>query len=225
MAHRNSPDPTTGVSPAHIVFGRDIRDIIPQSSYAPAAPWTEIAKLREASFMKRHFLKAEQDKGVPSSPLHVGDHVYLQNQAGYSPNKWTKSGVVVEKLPHDAFTVKIDGSNAVTKRNRRFLRRFIPFSSHLSQTTTAAELVHDTMNSSPSTPLHDVELPEISSCSCYPYEFQDLVDHPLTVASVKNDLIQSPASNVLPPDSKSSQGASGIPGHTSDDRARNPKQP
>ena len=29
LAHRNTPDPDTGVSPAQVLFGRPIRDLIP----------------------------------------------------------------------------------------------------------------------------------------------------------------------------------------------------
>ena len=37
-----------------------------------------------------------------------------------------RSGTIVEVLPHHQYLVKLDGSNHVTRRNRRFLRRFEP---------------------------------------------------------------------------------------------------
>ena len=37
----------------------------------------------------------------------------------------------MESLGHDSYTVKVDGSGRVTKRNRKFLRRFDPASSEI----------------------------------------------------------------------------------------------
>ena len=51
----------------------------------------------------------------------------MQDQAGRTPTRWNKSGTILEVLPHDSLLVKIDGSAKVTKRNRKFLRRFEPF--------------------------------------------------------------------------------------------------
>ena len=59
--------------------------------------------------------------------LKIGDHVYVQDQYGNTPRKWTKSGIIVEKSGCDSFIVKIDGSGSVTRRNRQFLRHFTPF--------------------------------------------------------------------------------------------------
>ena len=128
LSQRNAPDPHTKVSPAEIVFGHKIRDTIPQPSYAPLKHWADLARDRETCFLKRHYLKSErlQPKKFLSQ-LVQGDHVYIQDQAGTTPKKWNKSGTVLESLPHESFLVKIDGSGHVTKRNRRFLRKFTPF--------------------------------------------------------------------------------------------------
>ena len=58
----------------------------------------------------------------PLSPFKLGDRVFVQNQSGQHPTKWDKLGTVVEILNFDQYTVKMDGSGRVTKRNRRFLR-------------------------------------------------------------------------------------------------------
>ena len=129
LLHRNSPDPETGISPAEIVFGRPVRDHLPRPSYKPRAEWTELATRREEAYVHRHFRKCENfnKKVFKLKPLLAGQAVYIQNQVGPNPNKWGKSGTVVEVLPHSSYMVKIDGSNKVTKRNRRFLRAFTPF--------------------------------------------------------------------------------------------------
>ena len=60
LAHRNTPDPSTGVTPAQIVFAHDIHDIIPQKSYAPAKEWTDMALAREFSYLIRHYSNADK---------------------------------------------------------------------------------------------------------------------------------------------------------------------
>ena len=51
----------------------------------------------------------------------------LQTKNGKA-GRWTKSGEVLEVLPYNSYLIKIHGSRAVTKRNRRFLRKITPFS-------------------------------------------------------------------------------------------------
>ena len=52
----------------------------------------------------------------------------IQDQTGRTPRAWSKTGIVVEVLPHNSYHIRIDGSNHVTKHNRHFLRKIIPFS-------------------------------------------------------------------------------------------------
>ena len=56
------------------------------------------------------------------SELEFGCVVQVQNQAGPHANKWDLSGVVVELLGHDSYTVRMDGTGRLSKRNRRFLK-------------------------------------------------------------------------------------------------------
>ena len=209
LAHRNSPDPSTNVSPAQIVFGRPIRDIIPQQSYVPDRPWVEMAKAREKSFFRRHYSRAESDihrKFLP--PLQVGDSVYLQDQTGRTPLKWSKSGTVVECLPYDSYVIKVDGSRHVTKRNRRFLRKFTSFvpadpppkldEESAPRRSTRLQLLKSEVQESPSA----------ASISSFVHS---LVDSPYVVlaASVMQTL---PApSNLLLTESSTPWGASGTP--------------
>ena len=50
----------------------------------------------------------------------------IQNQTGNHPRRWEKTGRVVEALDNRQFRVKVDGSNRITLRNRRFLKRISP---------------------------------------------------------------------------------------------------
>ena len=140
LAHRNSPDPATGVSPAQIVFGHQIRDIIPSTDYTPQSKWSDLARKREDCFLRRHYMRGEKldAQAKALKQLKQGDTVYIQNQTGPSPKSWDKSGQIVQCLPHDSFLIKIDGSNHLTKRNRRFLRQFTPFSEACMDTRVTA---------------------------------------------------------------------------------------
>ena len=58
--------------------------------------------------------------------LTVGDNVQVQNQYGNEPLRWDRSGVVVEKLDHGKYTVRMDGTGRITLRNRKYLRKIRP---------------------------------------------------------------------------------------------------
>ena len=62
--------------------------------------------------MHRNFLKSEHldASARKQKDLKVGDSVYIQDQDGPSPRKWSKSGVAVETLPYNCFIVKVDGT-------------------------------------------------------------------------------------------------------------------
>ena len=59
-------------------------------------------------------------------PLEVGDHVSIQNHTGPRPTHWDKSGTLVEKHGHRQYSVRLEGSQRVTLRNRKFLRKVDP---------------------------------------------------------------------------------------------------
>ena len=50
--------------------------------------------------------------------------MFIQNQTGPHPNKWDKSGFIVEVRGNDQYLVKVDGTGRLTLRNRRFIRQF-----------------------------------------------------------------------------------------------------
>ena len=52
--------------------------------------------------------------------IHVGDHVRIQNQVGNHPNKWDKTGVVIEVHQYHQYVIRVDGSGRITLRNRKF---------------------------------------------------------------------------------------------------------
>ena len=89
---------------------------------------------KEAWTAKEDALKARMAKQVERlqanahvlKPLQVGDIVRIKNQTGSHPNKWDKTGTVVQVGQNDQYIVKVDGSWRLTLRNRKFLRKMIP---------------------------------------------------------------------------------------------------
>ena len=137
---RNTPERDSGLSPAQILFGRTLRDTLPLVPPIPRGtsvfdPKSTVNQgWKEAWTAKEDALKARMAKQVERlqanthalKPLQVGDIVRIQNQTGSHPNKWDKTGTVVQVGQNDQYIVKVDGSWRLTLRNRKFLRKMIP---------------------------------------------------------------------------------------------------
>ena len=132
MTYRNTPDRDTNKSPAQVIFGRNLRDFLPspQTRYQPQPEWIMVREDREKALAKRAVSNMEKlDKNCRVLPkLALGDSVLVQNQVGNHPSKWDITGVVVEVKEHDQYVVKVDGSGRMTLRNRKFLRKIVPYS-------------------------------------------------------------------------------------------------
>ena len=133
LIKRNTPDPSTKLSPADIVFGRKLNDTLPRvnksvniffnDQFLPT--WRNAWKEKELALRTRYQgcekRLAEHSKALPK--LLEGDKVMIQNQSGLKPTKWDRSGTVVEVRDFDKYVVKVDGSGRLTLRNRRFLKK------------------------------------------------------------------------------------------------------
>ena len=130
LQYRNTPDPSTKMSPAMCVFGRSIRDFIPVSpgKYNPHPEWEQMLDTREQKLRERRDRAGERwsEHTKRLLPLKVGDHVRLQNQTGPHPTRWDRTGRVVEVRQHDQYVISVDGSSRPTVRNRQFLRVYTP---------------------------------------------------------------------------------------------------
>ena len=62
LQYRNTPDPTTKLSPAQCVFGRPIKDFIPilPGRYQPHPTWSDTLSAREEALRNRHMKTAER---------------------------------------------------------------------------------------------------------------------------------------------------------------------
>ena len=131
MAYRNTPDRDTSRSPAEVLFGRLLRDHLPNpgSRYKPREEWRLLARDRESALAKRAARNSEElTRGTRDlGKLTLGAHVRVQNQTGEKPTRWDNTGVVVEVKGFDQYVVKMDGTGRLSMRNRKFLRKFIPY--------------------------------------------------------------------------------------------------
>ena len=84
---------------------------------------------RKESVIEDRYLKSLEDPPTLKSrlqPLKTNTKVLIQNQTGKSPLRWDKSGMVGEVLLFDQYIVKVNGSNHLTRRNRKFLQAYEP---------------------------------------------------------------------------------------------------
>lgn len=144
LQYRNTPDPATKLSPAMCIFGRPTKDFIPilPGRYQPHPTWRDTLSAREDALRNRHMQAAERwsehTRRLP--PLVVGDYVRIQNQVGPHPTKWDKTGVIVEVRQFDQYVVRVDGAGRATLRNRKFLRKYVPFKAQQPQMTILEDL-------------------------------------------------------------------------------------
>ena len=128
---RNTPDSDCKVSPAQILFGRPLRDAfsfvnhaIDNTAINPV--WRKACQAKEIALRTRFIKSVETlDPHARHLPkLACGDLVFVQNQTGAHPNKWDRSGIVIEPKDYDQYLVKLDGTGRLTLRNHRFLRQY-----------------------------------------------------------------------------------------------------
>lgn len=171
---RNTPDPDCNLSPAKIVFGRPLRDTLSfvnrleKYTNPNVRPlWREAWRSKEEALRTRMSRTCEslKEHSRPLRPLKEGDRVFIQNQSGPHPNKWDKSGTVVDTKGYDQNVVKVDGSGRLTLRNRRFLRAYTPITpcigtKHHPQPVKHMETVQQEDQSIDSSPVVTEEQPQ-----------------------------------------------------------------
>ena len=131
LQYRNTPDRDLKQSPAQIVFGHEIKDFVPvlKCKYKPHENWRLTMEDRERALRHRH-VTAQERLSVGTKKLQkleVGDTVAIQNQHGNKPLRWDRTGTVIELGEFDKYLIRVDGSNRVTIRNRKFVRKISPF--------------------------------------------------------------------------------------------------
>jgi len=97
-----------GVSPAELLFGRNISDHMPKPVHL-RLEWSELADMRERAHAQR-FSYATKDKiRHEPDPLSVGDIVSIQNQRGNHLLLWDATGTIMEYFSNRKYQILVDG--------------------------------------------------------------------------------------------------------------------
>ena len=138
LQQRNTPDKECKLSPAQVLFGRSLRDAMPQLDKSVMIfesdqihnQWHQAWSAKEEAIRTRLVRSCEDlEEGSKELPaLREGDSVFIQNQDKSSgrPNKWDRQGKIVAAKNNDQYLVKVDGTGRLTLRNRRFLKKYQP---------------------------------------------------------------------------------------------------
>ena len=132
LCYKNTPD-ESGLSPAMILMGRQLRDSLPAiprggnmfENENVAKPWREMWAAKEIALADRlgKGLESLNEKVKILPKLEVGQKVRVQD-LNKPKKKWQKSGTIVQVGDHHQYLVRLDGSRRVVLRNRKFLRAF-----------------------------------------------------------------------------------------------------
>ena len=138
LQQRNTPEKDCKLSPAEVLFGRNLKDAMPTIDKSVMVfesdkihnQWHEAWSAKEEAIRTRLVRSCEEleDKSKELPSLREGDNVFIQNQNKSSgrPNKWDRQGIVIAIKDNDQYLVKVAGSGRLTLRNRRFLRKILP---------------------------------------------------------------------------------------------------
>ena len=100
---RNTPGPL-GTSPATIVYGYELRSLLP------------VIERRNEEATKRKAYYAQGSHGLKS--LQVDDKVVVQHE---ETKRWNRKGIIIKKGDHRKYLIKLDNGRRIW-RNRRFIR-------------------------------------------------------------------------------------------------------
>ncbi len=110
------PSYSTGIcptqqSPATCLFGRPTKDLIPliPGKYHPHKTWRDNFTERDGIATPAQDSWSEHTKAL--TPLKIGDRVRIQNQTGNYPNKWDRTGSVVEVKQYHQYHRQIGTPN------------------------------------------------------------------------------------------------------------------
>ena len=123
LQYRNTPIQNVGLSPAQILFHRNLRDDLPvnPSTLQPCRLWLEAANKREEALCNRNQALSDRYNQTTRNlcPISVGEKVLIQEPD--KKNRWSRSGVVAEVNDRKYF-IRMDGSGRVISRNRKFIK-------------------------------------------------------------------------------------------------------
>ena len=142
MEYRSTPQRDLKHSPAELLFGRAVRDLLQlqEGKWLQDPRYLLTAEEREEKYAEK--LKREGAKWAEHTrtlePLNPGDDVLVQCHAGAQKGKWTKSGRIVQKVGESSYVVRYDGTGRASKRNRTHLRKMTVAPTSVTEHETSA---------------------------------------------------------------------------------------
>ncbi len=122
LQYHNTPLRDINKSPAQLATGRQLRDGVPahMQHYKVTIHWQRYLRDREIQ-MKEANNKLTTSGGAYRTlpPISTGTRVYVQNPGTL---KWDRSGIISEALENRQYTVILDGSGRLSRRNRKHLK-------------------------------------------------------------------------------------------------------
>ena len=122
LQYYNTPLRDINLSPAQLATGRQLRDGVPadRQHYKVNYNWRRTLREREVKLAEAH-KEVVRKSGIHRTlpPISTGARVWVQNQTSL---KWDRSGTVTEALENRQYTVKLDGSGRISRRNRKHLK-------------------------------------------------------------------------------------------------------
>ena len=135
LQYCNTALPEINLSPAQILFHRQLRDHLPVKPcyYHLHKDWIISSKQRE-DYAHRQNQQTRERYHSPVAREHPALEVstdVIHNTRNSARARWDKTGTVVEKLPFRQCRVKTAGSGLIILRNRKFIKE-IPLSTNHS---------------------------------------------------------------------------------------------
>ena len=127
LAYRTTPHPATGVSPAELLYGRQLRTKIPAVSRPGPASVRPAVQQRNARYQETAKRHADHRRRAVQSDIRVGEKVLVK-----IPKRFNKlSGgffaepYTVVSVNNSQVTVKRPSDGRLFKRNSSFVKRFV----------------------------------------------------------------------------------------------------
>ena len=160
LQYLNTPLRDINRSPAQLAAGRQLRDGVPaaRQHYRIDRNWHKTLRDREIKMAEAHknvVSKRGAHKTLPA--IKPGSRVWVQNQTSL---EWDRSGTVVEALLNRQYTVRLDGSGRLSRRNRRHLKAISEPVPTTSPGTTAPNTPESTPTQQVSRPRRATKPPE-----------------------------------------------------------------
>lgn len=117
LMYHSTPQETTGVSPAQMMFGRDMRNKIPSLQKNPSR-FLEASRDRDMIMKERHKLRADSNRQATPHTLQVGDAVIMKNlKRGSLQPAFTAEEFIVTSVRGGEVTAESLESGKVYTRN------------------------------------------------------------------------------------------------------------